>query len=189
MGAHLGWPAVPASPTSHIQAAKVGWVCWDVSYLSPESLLAPWHHLPRGAEAGLSGSPLSSPPVLSQASEMALEGERNSLLPSSDPMPGELSRTGPLILDQVSPGPVCVSIGGSGHLVCLRPVSSSSRFSVLLSFPNQRHRCHLTPCIFPGSENDTAPNPGGDQLSDPGVTLSSLSPHIHSIRNPAGSAS
>ena len=143
----------------------------------------------QGCRGGLSGSPLSSPPVLSQVSEMALEGEWNSLLPSPDPMPGELSRTGPLVLDQVSPVPVCVSISGSGHSVCLRPVSSSSRFSVLLSFPNQRHGCHLTPCIFPGSDNDTAPNPGGDQLSDPAVTLSSLSPHIHSIRNPAGSAS
>lgn len=82
-----------------------------------------------------------------------------------------------------------MSIGGSGHSVCLRPASSSSRVSVLLSFPNQRRGCHLTPCIFPGSENGTAPNPGGDQLSDPGFTLSSLSPYIHSIRNPTGSAS
>lgn len=156
--------------------------------MSPVSLLAPWHHLPRAAEAGLSGSPLSSPPVLSQAPQMAFDVEWNPLLPSPGPMPGELSRTGPLVLDQVSPVPVWASIGGSGHSVCLRPASSSSRDSVLLSFPDQRHGCHLTPCVFPGSKNGTAPNPGGDQLSDPGVTLSSLSPHIHSTGKPASSA-
>lgn len=144
--------------------------------MSSVSLPAPWHRLPRAAEAGLSGSPLSSPPVLSQASQMAFDVEWNPLLPSPGPTPGELSCTGPLVLDQVSPVPVWASTGGSGHSVCLRPASSSSRDSVLLSFPDQRHGYHLTPCVFPGSENGTAPKPGGDQLSGPGATLSSLSP-------------
>lgn len=175
-GAPLGRPPVPVSPTSPIQAAEGGWVCQDGTRLSAVSLPTLGHHLPRAAEAGLPGSPLSSPPVLSQASQLALDVAWNPLLPSPGPTPGKLSCTGPLVLDQVSPVPVWASIGGSGHSVCLRPASSSSQDSVLLSFPDQRHGCHLTPCVFPGSENGTAPNPGGDRLSDPGVTLSSLSP-------------
>ena len=107
---------------------------------------------------------------------MAFDVEWSPLLPSPGPTPGELSRTGPLVLDQVSPVPVWASTGGSGHSVCLRPASSSSRDSVSLSFPDQRHGYHLTPRVFPGSENGTAPKPGGDQLSDPGAALSSLSP-------------